>query len=41
MYQNVKLALLISFGAEEVRCKRVVNFQQLNKKLENSISQLK
>ena len=28
---NVKLALLISFGAEEVRCKRVVNFQAINK----------
>lgn len=38
---NVKLALLISFGAEEVRCKRVVNFQELNKKVENTDSQLK
>jgi GxxExxY protein len=27
---NVKLALLISFGSEEVRCKRVVNFQALS-----------
>lgn len=35
---NVKLALLISFGTEEVRCKRVVNFQELNKKLENADS---
>ncbi|MBA3704491.1 MAG: GxxExxY protein [Bacteroidetes bacterium] len=30
---KVKLALLITFGTEEVRCKRVVNFQELNKKL--------
>lgn len=27
---NVKLALLISFGSEEVRCKRVVNFKTIN-----------
>lgn len=27
---KVKLALLISFGTEEVRCKRVVNFPELN-----------
>jgi GxxExxY protein len=29
---NMKLALLISFGKEEVRCKRVVNFQELTDK---------
>ncbi len=29
---NIKLALLISFGNEEVRCKRVVNFEELNNK---------
>jgi len=29
---KVKLALLITFGTNEVRCKRVVNFQELNKK---------
>jgi len=29
---NLKLALLISFGTEEVRCKRVVNFQAINNK---------
>jgi len=28
---KVKLALLISFGSEEVRCKRVVNFPELNR----------
>lgn len=27
---NLKLALLISFGTEEVRCKRVVNFQTIH-----------
>jgi GxxExxY protein len=27
---GVKLALLISFGSEEVRCKRVVNFKTVN-----------
>ncbi len=27
---NLKLALLISFGSEEVRCKRVVNFKTIN-----------
>ena len=33
-YLNVsglKLALLISFGAEEVRCKRVINFKTIDK----------
>jgi GxxExxY protein len=35
---KVKLALLISFGTEEVRCKRVVNFQELNTSLTNSDS---
>lgn len=29
---DMKLALLISFGAEEVRCKRLVNFKELSKK---------
>jgi GxxExxY protein len=28
---KLKLALLISFGTNEVRCKRVVNFEQVNK----------
>jgi GxxExxY protein len=28
---KVKLALLITFGQTEVRCKRVINFQELNK----------
>jgi len=28
---QVKLALLIVFGTEEVRCKRIVNFSELNK----------
>jgi GxxExxY protein len=27
---NYKLALLIAFGIEDVRCKRVVNFQTIN-----------
>lgn len=27
---DIKLALLISFGKEEVRCKRVVNFKTIN-----------
>ena len=27
---NLKLALLISFGNEEVRCKRVINFKTIN-----------
>ncbi|MGQ0828409.1 MAG: GxxExxY protein [Bacteroidota bacterium] len=27
---NLKLALLITFGTEEVRCKRVVNFKTIN-----------
>jgi GxxExxY protein len=27
---NLKLALLVSFGNEEVRCKRVVNFKTIN-----------
>ena len=35
---QVKLALLITFGQTEVRCKRVVNFQELNKKLTNADS---
>jgi GxxExxY protein len=35
---QVKLALLITFGQTEVRCKRVVNFQELNKNLTNSDS---
>ncbi len=28
---EIKLALLISFGTNEVRCKRVVNFKTINK----------
>jgi GxxExxY protein len=35
---NIKLALLISFGAEEVRCKRVVNFKTINKEIANTDS---
>lgn len=31
---GIKLALLISFGKEEVRCKRVVNFKALENKTE-------
>ncbi len=26
---NIKLALLISFGSNEVRCKRVINFKSI------------
>jgi GxxExxY protein len=35
---KVNLALLISFGNEEVRCKRVVNFKELNTELKNTDS---
>ena len=33
---NIKLALLITFGTDEVRCKRVVNFKTINNPLVNS-----
>ena len=34
---DLKLALLISFGTEEVRCKRIVNFKELNKKTDSNV----
>jgi hypothetical protein len=33
---KIKLALLVSFGTEEVRCKRVVNFHVINTEVTNT-----
>lgn len=37
---GIKLALLISFGKEEVRCKRVVNFKAMENTIENFNNEL-